>query len=270
MAEHDKVYWHPAFFETLQLEFDRYSESLNFINEFQLSKEALRIDVLITNKNPGQHIDKNIGRIFKTYNVFEFKSETDSLLVQDYNKVIGYAFLYSSFTNVSVSDITVSFSITKHPRELLKYLSDERGFKIEKQEKGIYYVRGDAFPVQIIEGKLLSSKENLFLRNLSSKLSVPDVKETIEAYKKIKPSNEKGMYLDRLIQANRNAFKEAMSVSEAVKELFFEVAEEDGWLEQDRTENAKKMAKKLLFLGVSAEKIAEASGLPIELVASLA
>jgi len=77
---------------------------------------------LVTHQKPGEHIDKNIGRIFKTHNIFEFKSETDSLAIQDYNKVVAYALLYSSFTSASVVDITVSFAVTIHPRELLKYL----------------------------------------------------------------------------------------------------------------------------------------------------
>ena len=39
----------------------------------------------------------------------------------------------------------------------------------------------------------------------------------------------KNVYLDRLIQANRAAFKEAMNMmSDVAKELFFEVAERDG------------------------------------------
>jgi len=70
----------------------------------------------VIKKKPGERIDKNIGRIFKTHNIFEFKSETDSLTERDYNKVIAYALLYSSFTPASVADITVSFTVTIHPR----------------------------------------------------------------------------------------------------------------------------------------------------------
>ena len=99
---------------------------LEFQDEYPLSKEALIMDVLVIKKKLGERIDKNIGRIFKTYNVFEFKSETDSLTVNDYNKVIAYALLYSSFTPANVSDITVSFVVTIHPRELFKYLKEER------------------------------------------------------------------------------------------------------------------------------------------------
>ena len=269
MSERDKVFWHEAFSEALQLELHRYQEFLDFIDEYQLNKEALIMDVLVIKKKPGKLIDKNIGRIFKTHNVFEFKSETDSLSERDYNKVVAYALLYSSFTPAPVSEITVSFSVTVHPRELLKYLENERGFTVRTEEPGIYLIGGDTFPVQILESKLLPPEENLFLRNLRSNLSIEDVTKTAEAYKKIKPYEKKNVYLDRLIQANRERFKEAMMLSSVVKELFFEVAEKDGWFTDREFEKAKTIAKKMLLMGDSIEKVSEATELSYETVSDL-
>jgi len=239
---HDKVFWHEAFFEAIQLEFHDYRDSLDFQDEHHLSKEALIMDVLVIKKKQGERIDKNIGKIFKTHNVFEFKSEKDSLSEQDYNKVIAYALLYSSFTPAPVSDITVSFAITVHPRELLKYLENERGFKVQTIENGIYYIKGDTFPVQILESKLLSSDENLFLKNLRSNLNTEDVTKTSEAYKRLKPFENRNAYLDRLIQANKNVFMEAIFMSDATKEIFFEVAEKHGWFVDREFEKAKAKA----------------------------
>ena len=50
MDEHGSVFWHEAFFEALQLELYQYKDYLEFINEHQLSKEALRMDVLVINR----------------------------------------------------------------------------------------------------------------------------------------------------------------------------------------------------------------------------
>jgi len=270
LSERTKVFWHEAFFEALQLEFYRYQNLLEFEDEYPLSKEALIMDVLVIKKKQGEHIDKNIGKIFKTHNVFEFKSETDSLTEHDYNKVVAYALLYSSFTPATVSDITVSFVVTVHPRELLKYLKDERGFTIRTTGDGIYYIDGDTFIVQILESKLLPPNENLFLRNLRSNLSTDDVTKTAEAYKKLKPFEKKNVYWDRLIQANQEAFKEAMNMmSSAVKELFFEVAERDGWLTDRDFEKAKSIAKEMLSDGESIEKIVKWTKLPYETVTGL-
>lgn len=75
MNESSKVFWHEAFFEALQLEFHQYHDALTFDNEYQLSKEALIMDVLVVKKKQGQRIDKSIGRFFETHNIFEYKSD---------------------------------------------------------------------------------------------------------------------------------------------------------------------------------------------------
>ena len=49
------------------------------------------IDALIIKKDPSAVITKNIGRIFRTHNIVDFKSEKDSLSISDYQKVLAYA-----------------------------------------------------------------------------------------------------------------------------------------------------------------------------------
>jgi len=148
-------------------------------------------------------------------------------------------------------------------------LKGERGFTIQTAEAGIYYVEGDTFPVQILESKLLPQEKNLFLRNLRSNLSTNDVTKMAEAYKKLKSFEKKNVYLDRLIQANQDAFEEAMTMSNVAKELFFKVAERDGWLADRDFENAKTTARKMLLLGRPIEEVIEVTELPRETVISL-
>ena len=63
---------------------------------------------------------------------------------------------------------------------------------------------------------------------------------------------KKNVYMDRLIQANQEVFKEAMNMSNAMKELFFELGERDGWFTaRDNTrdfEKAKAIAHSWEFL----------------------
>ena len=148
-------------------------------------------------------------------------------------------------------------------------MKGERGFTIQTAEAGIYYVEGDTFPVQILESKLLPQEKNLFLRNLRSNLSTNDVTKMAEAYKKLKSFEKKNVYLDRLIQANQDAFEEAMTMSNVAKELFFKVAERDGWLADRDFENAKTTARKMLLLGRPIEEVIEVTELPRETVISL-
>ena len=107
MENKKTIYWHEAFYEALQLEFYEYKNVLNFENEHMLSKESLKIDVVVIKKTSDIEIKKNIGKIFESYNIFEFKSEHDYLSINAYNKGLAYAFLYSSFQNINTSDITI-------------------------------------------------------------------------------------------------------------------------------------------------------------------
>ena len=175
MDKHGKIYRHEAFYEALKFELHRYKDFLEFQNEHQLSKEALRIDVLVVKKNTDVQIKKNIGKIFREHNIFEYKSELDSFSFWDYNKVMGYAFLYSSFEKIPLSEITVSVALTMFPREAVKSLKHEHGFSVQDLGNGIYYIEGGLVPIQILESKRLSKKNNLFLRNLRSNLSMDDI-----------------------------------------------------------------------------------------------
>jgi hypothetical protein len=271
LDEQSKIYWHDAHHEALQLEFHDYKDALEFDDEFHLSKESLRMDTLIIKKNKNVNIDKNIGRIFKSHNIVEYKSEKDNFDIWDYQKLLGYANLYSAFEKISISDITISISLTIYPRELIKILVNERGCTVQDFDNGIYYVQGADFPIQILESKNLSEDENLFLRNLRSNLSGTDMQKTLKLYKERKPLDDKNVFLDRIVKANPNAFKEAMNMfTEGVREIFMEGAEQYGWLDNRTTQDKMKIAKKLLLRGLSIEDVAEDTELPVEKVTSIA
>ena len=284
-----KIFWHGAFFEALQFELRQYKDFLQFYNEHRLSKEALSMDVLVIKKNKGVHIEKNIGRIFRGVNIFEFKSEADSFSLWDYSKVFGYAYLYSSFEQVPVSDITVSIALTIFPRELMKSLESERGIKARDLGDGIYYIDGEVFPVQILESKKLSPDSNVFLRNIRSNLSKKDISNLLKLNKEYNFFSDKSVYLDRLAKANPVAFKEAVIMTEAVMELILESAEEYGWkdrivesaekngwlddvfvkIKEGYEQDKKEIAKKMLTRGDTVDDVAEITKLPIETVGDL-
>lgn len=73
--------WHPAFYAGLQIELSQERENLIFENEHQLGTRPKEIDVLIVKKKPDTVIHKNIGQIFKRYNIIEYKSPSDYLSI---------------------------------------------------------------------------------------------------------------------------------------------------------------------------------------------
>ena len=270
MDKDSHIYWHEAFQEVLQLELHEYRDVLIFENDYKLSEEALRMDAVIIKKDRNARIDKNIGRIFQGHNIFEYKSETVTFTRRDYDKVRGYALLYSSFTDTPPEDITISISLTIFPQKLVGLLTQERGLTLEETESGIYYIYGDIFPIQLLESKKLPQEDNLFLRNLRSNLNAVDMAKTLTVYKQQRQLDSKSVYLDRLIQANYNSYKEAGKMSEETITLILADAEEKGWLKNRDNEKAKGIAKRMLLLGDSAERVAAVTELPLETVLALA
>jgi hypothetical protein len=164
--------WHPAFVQAIKLELEPYRDSLEFIAEYQLTSEPLEIDVVIVKKDPDLVIEKNIARIFRGINVLEYKSPDDYFSVHDFYKTLGYAFLYAALNKASVEDLTLSVIETRHPRELFKYLEEERHGAVTETASGIYQITGYPLPIQVIESKKLPLEENLWLRGLTKDLNV--------------------------------------------------------------------------------------------------
>ena len=242
MAEETKekklLQWHPAFFAGLQIEFAEEAKLLTFENEHQLSKKPLEIDVLIVKKNAEVQIKKNIGRIFRKYNIFEYKSPEDYLSIDDFYKVYGYANLYKSDTPrvdlIKSDEITISFVCEKRPEKLLKHLRQERQLDIMRVEEGIYYIEGAYFPIQLLVTAELSRESNFWLRNLTNRLKEHrEVNELVTEYEKNRQNDLYKAMMNLIIRANETLFEEVKGgdMCEALRELF-----------KDEIEEAKKVA----------------------------
>ena len=58
----------------------------------------MAIDILIIKNTEGYKVKKNIGRIFRKYNIIEYKSPDDYLSIDDFYKVYGYTCFYKADT----------------------------------------------------------------------------------------------------------------------------------------------------------------------------
>ena len=165
--------WHPAFYAGLQIELQDEADKLIFDDEYQLSTKPMEIDVLIIKKDTKEKIHKNIGRIFRTYNIIEYKSPTDYLSLDDFYKVMAYAYFYKADTGkvgeIPIGEITLTFVCKNYPQTLISHLQKEWGCHAEQIESGIYYVTGGKLmvPVQILLNHKLSKEENLWLHSLT-------------------------------------------------------------------------------------------------------
>jgi hypothetical protein len=274
----DKLKWHPAFLQAIQLELIDNKNSLEFKYEYQLTAEPLRIDLLIIKKTKGLVIDKNIARIFKSDNIMEFKSPEDYLSVKDFLKVYSYAYLYAAITpGVDLSGVTLTFVTRRHPRKLIKYLTGVRGYEVKESVPGIYTVKGDYLPIQIIETKKLSEKENLWLKSLTNDLESGAAKTILEIGKEVIREASLSAYLDVLLRANPQTFLEAWNMANGTatfEEVFTEAGIIPQWIERgiERGEEKRALAiaRNLLARGWSVEEIAETTKLPVEKIRSFA
>lgn len=250
--------WHPAFYAGIQIEFGDEVNKLIFEQEYNLSTKPLQIDVLIIKKNYDGEIHKNIGKIFKSYNIIEYKSPTDYLSVDDYYKVNAYAYLYKSLNNsvdeIKIYDLSITFVCRHFPRDLFTHLKKVRDLNIEKIADGIYYVNRDVIMTQILITSELSEKENFWLHYLTNDIKDIETIEKLTAeYSKHEHNELYKSVMNVIIHANQQKFEEVKFMCEALKELFADELEIA--IDTARNEGIKCMIESSKECGGSWDKV---------------
>ncbi|GHU72798.1 hypothetical protein FACS1894184_20730 [Clostridia bacterium] len=211
--------WHPGFVWVVIAELFGY-RGLEFIREYKLTAESLRVDVVVVKKTSNELIDKNFARIFRGHNLIEYKSPTDGFDVHDLMKTLSYVFLYLYSTEASIHDITLSIVLSRHPVSMINFLKDDLGVALKNTESGIYKGEILGIPLQVIENHKLDSKTNLWLHSYTSNASTEDVKAVIETYPQIEDTGQltnddlSGLlasYLRTMMEANPSTFKEVLN-----------------------------------------------------------
>ena len=73
-----RLQWHPAFIAAMQIDFGEEADRLIFLSELELNKMPMRIDALVIKKNGSEPLKKNMGRLLKGHNIFEYKSPEEN------------------------------------------------------------------------------------------------------------------------------------------------------------------------------------------------
>ena len=267
----EKIQWHPAFAGAIELEFRDDHRYVIIQQEYNLSKEPIRIDLLISRTDvSSRRFGNEIGHIMKTYNIIEYKSPEDSLNIDDYYKTIGYAGLYKGMgeyvNKIPAREVTVSMFCTRKPVKMFNMLKED-GAIIEPKYPGIYYVTGNTlFPVQIVVVKELNNTLHSSLRVLSDSADREDVETFLQNSVKTSEPWERED-IDAVLQA---------SVS-ANKELYEEIRRDSGMcqalreLMKDEIEGAEVRGKASLVRnmynnGVTPEQISSMTNVDLDTV----
>ena len=277
----EKIQWHPAFYAAAGLELMEDIEKLELRPEYNLSKEPIRIDLLvIKNDELIGNIKNEIGHIMRKYNVIEYKSPEDGMTIDDFYKTVGYACLYKGYGDcvdqIPIDQMSISLFREIYPEKLFLTLK-KHGHKIEERYPGIYYVTENLpFPAQIVVTKQLNKKEHRCLRILSSNAEREDIEAFLMDADKMKNARERNN-IDAVLQASVSAnyelyqeIRRDLTMCEALRELMKDEIDRD--VNKARAEarakgEAQGEANIIINMeknGVSLEDIAKMTGKEIE------
>lgn len=272
-----KNQWHPAFAAAIRMELQDNRDDLEFEEEHLLSKKPLQMDMLIIKKCSAVEIKNRIGKIFRKYNVIEYKSPQDAMGIDAFYKVLAYATLYKTNhekeDGYKAEEITVTLVRQRYPSKLIKYLRN-RGCSVDRIYPGVYYVTGNVlFAVQIIVSKELGYKENIWLRSLCNDITRDTYRELLDSIEEL-DERKKELYGDAVLQvvtvANKGrieVWKEESNMCEALAEIM--APEIEAWQEKAREKGlaeGRAEGRVLAYadVGLSAEEIADKVALSVE------
>ena len=229
------ISWHPGFYGAAELEFLSNKGDLEFQREYNLSKEPVRMDLLIIKKLSDARIENELGHIFKKFNVVEYKNPDDALTIDDYYKTVGYACLYKglgeSVDQIPADELTISIFRESCPREMFKAMK-KMGLEIEERYPGIYYISGKQalFDTQIIVTKQLEKETHRTLRVLSKHVQEEDVRAFVEkAGKMTEPGDRNNIdaVLQVSVSANREIYEAIRRCDKIMCDALRELMKED-------------------------------------------
>lgn len=283
MTKETRTQWHPAFCAAIRLELIENKADLDYENEYNLNTKPIQMDLLVIKKSRDIEIKNEIGKIFRGHNIMEYKSPEDSLNVDTYVKVVGYACLYKASEvhvgDIDLDDITLTLVRAGKPRELLKWF-EKNDYEVREVYKGIYYVeRAGSFPIQVIVSGRLSPENQKWLTALSSKLKQKEAERIVLQSESLTQKDAK-LYADSVLQAtikaNKAVFRKIRGESEYMCEALRELMKEDldealaKGTELGREEGREKLILGALKNNSSAEEIARVLGIPLEEVQAVA
>jgi hypothetical protein len=184
--------------------------------------------VVVQKGSVNEHCN-GISRIFRKYNIFEYKSPGQHLSVRVYQKTMGYVYHFASMKRCKTEDITVSFVREGKPEKLLEYFA-QNDYNVTQYEAGIYHVtKVNHVDMQVIVTRELDNRY-IWLKVLTNKLTFSDAELLAEAAGKEK--DEEGqrrinVVLDLVSSLNENKewMKELIGMG-AFRDLFKEEFEE--------------------------------------------
>ena len=71
--EEKRIQWHPGFVAAIDLELAENRKDLIYEKEYNLNVKPLEIDLLVIKKEKSAKIVNEIGKLFRDYNIMDYK-----------------------------------------------------------------------------------------------------------------------------------------------------------------------------------------------------
>lgn len=168
--------------------------------------------------------------------------------------------------------MTLTFVCSHYPREFLKHLERVRGMHTEYQGGGIYYLRGDPIPMQLLIAPRMSDEENYWIQSMRTDLRAgEEIRKLMREYEKHRKSKDYTAVMNLITRANWEQMEVEKMMCDALNELFAEELKEAD--NKGRTEGLRQGKREMIFAflkaGVDIKTIKEASGLNEEEIESI-
>ena len=234
----ERDHWHPGFLGAMEIEFRSYRQSLVFDDEHTLSKEPIKMDLLVIKKDKSITITNQIGDIFREHNIIEYKSPDDGITIDDYYKTMAYAYLYKGLgktvDEIPGNELTVTMARDVHPDALFTKIV-EYGGAVDEKYPGVYYVSGIFnTPSQILVTSKLDPELHASLRILTKRAQEADVENFLRmAQGFTEPGDRQNAdaVLQLSVSANRSVYEDIKRrdpvMCEALRDLMKEEIQED-------------------------------------------
>ena len=269
-----QIDWHSGFAGFLEICLHDYEDVIEIEKEHHLTVEPPKIDFIVIKKDANIVIDNAFGRMFKRWNILEYKNPNDSLNIDVLWKCIGYVGLYKAYGKsvnaIPQEELTISIFRHRYPSKLMTQLK-QSGYTIESPFSGIYYIKGLVdIPVQIVVSKELDDEAFAALKVMAKQTDTTDIVEFIGQARELTEP--------RLRRAADNIFQISASIN---KKLFNELRKEDTMCQalreimapeieesynEGRTEGRVALIKDMLRLGSTPQDISKLSGIPLEFI----
>ena len=141
------------------------------------------VHFIVIKKDADIIIDNAVGRLFRKYNIIEYKNPDDALNIDVVWKCIGYTGLYKGLSKrvdaIPESELTISVFRNRPPQKLFKYCKDNAK-QVTHPAPGIYLLEGFiSIPIHVIVTKELMGDEFLALRIMTEGALESDVRRFV-------------------------------------------------------------------------------------------